>query len=1207
MNDRSEVPENSDSDDELLEQELNLELNANGQTEASNEEEEYFDESGQTHDDGTGGITQTTFLALCATQFFTAFNDNMFRWLVVKIAQDILKTKTLPLVLGAIFFTVPYLLFAPMAGYFADRFSKRKIIVACKFAEIVLMSSALIAIQMENIYLLLGLVFLMGTQSALFSPAKMGAIPEMLAFRHLSSGNGVFAMVTIIGTAIGTFAGYQLYGMTYDDGTLVSLSSSAIALIGIALIGFVISLAVITRPAADPNRPFVANPVAEMIPSLRLLFSDRWLARAALGVGFFYFIALLAQVNLDSFGEQVLDLATEDVGSLFIPLVLGIGMGGILAGLWSAGRIQVGMVPVGAFGIAVCSIILAWIANGESSNLIWTNNLAIFWLFGLGTVAGLFYIPLESYLQHSSPPDVRGSILAASNALTNFLMLVAMGFFFVMTDANLLGWTSSAVFVFIAILGLALTIYSFILIPLAFMRFCMWIWCTTFYKIRMHGLENLDQSKGLLFTPNHISWVDGVMLCSMLPKHARFLIYADFTEKNRVLAWLAKKYDVIPVKAGAGPRAIIGALKDAENSLKHGDWVCVFPEGQLSRTGKIQPFQRGAMKIVSKSSAPIVPVYLDGLWGSVFSYRRKFLWRLPDKLRGPVDIWFGDPVSSIENASELQQKVVALGAHAMHEGSKNLLIPIRQFIRQCKKSKFRSKIADTSQADLTGGKLLAGTIALSRVLKREVLTKDESSVGIFLPPSAGGVLANTTLGLLGKTSVNLNYTLSEDVVNYCVKQSEIKHILTSKRFLEKRPFNIEVAELVYLEDLKEKVTGLDRAIAAFQSYLVPTSIIEWMNGLKKIDSESLMTIIFTSGSTGEPKGVMLSHRNIASNIDGVDQLYRLTNDDTIVGVLPFFHSFGYTISLWVVLTSPPKGAYHFNPLDARQVGKLAGKHGGTILLSTPTFLKTYIKRCTEEQFAKMRLIVVGAEKLPADLAANCEEKFGIAPIEGYGATETSPLACANGIDFKDESGFVHQVDNKLGTVGQPINGVVVRSVDPDSYEPLPVGEEGLLMIKGPNIMMGYLKQPEKTEQVIRDGWYDSGDFGKVDEEGFVIITGRKSRFSKIGGEMVPHIRIEEELIRTVEAASVPKEDDEVEILLAVTAVPDEKKGEKLVVLHKKLPCEIDHLRNQLSESGLPNLWIPGKDCFVEIEEIPLLGTGKLDLKGIQLKAVELFS
>ncbi|HEX6985266.1 MAG TPA: AMP-binding protein, partial [Planctomycetaceae bacterium] len=353
---------------------------------------------------------------------------------------------------------------------------------------------------------------------------------------------------------------------------------------------------------------------------------------------------------------------------------------------------------------------------------------------------------------------------------------------------------------------------------------------------------------------------------------------------------------------------------------------------------------------------------------------------------------------------------------------------------------------------------------------------------------------------------------------------------------------------------------------------------------------------FTSGSTGEPKGVMLSHGNVDANIDAVEELIRLVPDEMVLGVLPFFHSFGYTITLWWPLTLASGAAYHFNPMDARTVGELCQKYRCTTLMGTPTFLRGYLKRCTKEQFDSLDLVIVGAEKMPLDLFREFEAKFGVVPSEGYGTTELSPLAAVNVPDHRaitpDRAG------TKFGTVGRPVPGVRVKTVDPDTLADRPRGESGLLFVTGENVMKGYLNRPDKTAEVVRDGWYNTGDIAVVDADGFITITGRQSRFSKIGGEMVPHLRIEETLVRLC------GDTDDGTPLLCVTAVPDEKKGERLVVLHRPLPKPVDQLLREFGETGVPNLWIPDRTSFYEVEAVPLLGSGKLDLKRVKEVALE---
>lgn len=527
------------------------------------------------------------------------------------------------------------------------------------------------------------------------------------------------------------------------------------------------------------------------------------------------------------------------------------------------------------------------------------------------------------------------------------------------------------------------------------------------------------------------------------------------------------------------------------------------------------------------------------------------------------------------------------------------LIPARRFLRRARLERSRLKIADSMGRELTGGKLLIGAILFKRLLEKHVLASTEKTVGVLLPPSVGAATINASLAISKRVAVNLNYTLTEDQINFCIREAGIKHVLTSRAFLEKKPVKLD-AEVIFAEELRTKGTKFDTAIAAFWGAVAPMAMLERHLGLLDVDPDDLLTIIFTSGSTGEPKGVMLTHRNVDSNIYAVEKLIRLVPDEMVLGVLPFFHSFGYTITLWWPLILASGAAYHFNPIDARTVGELCQKYRCTTLMGTPTFLRGYIKRCTKEQFASLDLVIVGAEKMPLDLFGEFENKFGVRPSEGYGTTELSPLASVNVPDHRAMDG--NTGGTKLGSVGRPVPGVRVKTADPDSFADLPQGTPGLLFIAGDNVMKGYLNQPEKTAEVIFDGWYNTGDIAVVDDEEFITITGRQSRFSKIGGEMVPHIRIEESLLQIVGDAHCDGE-----IPLCVAAVPDERKGERLVILHRALPKPPEQILKEFGASGVPNLWIPDRNSFFEIEAVPLLGSGKLDLKRMKEMAHECVS
>ena len=517
----------------------------------------------------------------------------------------------------------------------------------------------------------------------------------------------------------------------------------------------------------------------------------------------------------------------------------------------------------------------------------------------------------------------------------------------------------------------------------------------------------------------------------------------------------------------------------------------------------------------------------------------------------------------------------------------------------------RAKIADSSGAELSGADILTRTLILRRLLRREVLGENEQYVGLLLPPSVGGVLVNAAVTCDCRVAVNLNYTVSAGVMNDCINQCGIQHVLTSRRVMEKLDLKLD-AKIVYLEDLRQKVTLADKITAAMQARLMPLGMLQRRLGLMNLGPDDLLTVIFTSGSTGQPKGVMLTHNNMGANVDSFQTAINLSSDDVLLGILPLFHSFGYTTTMWTALMLEPKVIYHYSPLEPRPIGKLCRKHGATIMIATPTFLRSYTRRCEAEDFATMEVVLTGAEKLPVDVVDAFEKKFGTRPVEGYGTTELSPVATLN-VPPQRETAAVQQ-GCKQGTIGRPIPGVQAKIVDLDSGQDLGPDRSGMLLIKGPNVMKGYLGRPELTAEVIRDGWYVTGDVAQIDTEGFIRITGRMARFSKIGGEMVPHIHVEEAICKVLHCGPGSNDDtgDDDTIELVVTAVAHPKKGERLVVLHTGISQPPEEICRQLLQSGLPPIWTPTPDSFRQVKAIPVLGTGKLDLRAVKDAALKEF-
>ncbi|MFO0918234.1 MAG: acyl-[ACP]--phospholipid O-acyltransferase [Planctomycetaceae bacterium] len=1147
-------------------------------------------------------VRSPEFIALLVVQFLTVLNDHTFRWLVVPIAKPWMgkDNDAAALALGLALFTLPMLFLAMPSGYLADRFCKARVITNCKLAEMVILALGLLALSMQSVAGIFIVIACTGALAALFAPAKIGCIPEIVTDSQLATANGWMALLNVVPCALGFLLGNLLAGQVRPSGaetlSAVGMTIAASTVLSIAVLGWGASYLIPRVAAADPERPFDPNLLRDIVRGLGMLSKDVPLLRTAMGIAFFWMLASLAQLNVDQFVIHDLGLQQQATGMLGALLIVGVAIGSILAGRLSAGRIELGFVPLGALGMASCSLALYLVGSFDTlfpQQAVAGAGVA---LFCLGFSAGFFDVPLEAYLQFRSAAKSLGATLAATNFLMSLGVLLTAGLFWWMLGVMRL--SPSMLFLIVGLSTIAVAAYIIVLLPGATIPMLFWLFSRVAYRLRVFGQENLPLTGGALLVPNHVTWIDGILLMVASPRPIRFVAYADLVE-NPKLNWLARVFQVIPIKSNGGPKALIQSLRTARQAVEDGHCVCIFPEGGLTRTGQTQPFRPGFLRIVDGTGAPVIPVYLHGLWGSIFSYRGgKFFWKLPRQWPYPVTMVIGKPITQPESVEQVSTAVRELSAAAVEFNKPRMLTPQRRMLRTLRRGWRMIKVSDSSGLSLTGGKLLIGILCLRRELLRSVLGPKEKAVGIFLPPTVACTVANLAVSFAGRVTVNLNYTLSGEDLQHCVQDAKLKHVLTSRKMLEKFPAKFD-AEVIYLEDLKERITTWDKCLIALGAFALPASVLERLIGLTKLQPDDLNTIIFTSGSTGEPKGVMLTNYNVAGTCEAADQLFQIESTDCLLGILPIFHSFGYIGTLWLPLMYDASVTYHVNPLDARIVGELAKRRNVTILMATPTFLRSYLKRCDKEQFHKLDLVVVGAEKMPADLAEAFHDKFGVTPQEGYGATETSGPAAVNVPDHRCE--LVQQRGTKLGTVGRPLPGVVVRILDPDTRSPLPVNHEGLVEILGCNVMAGYLNHPEKTDKVLKDGWYNTGDMGLLDEEGFLRITGRLSRFSKIGGEMVPHIRIEECLAKIV---SNPNETEDSQVQIAVTAVPDPKKGERLIVLHCALSKPIPQILDELSREGLPNLWLPSADGFAEVDHLPLLGSGKLDLKAIKQMALD---
>lgn len=1132
------------------------------------------------------------FRAFLATQFLGAFNDNAFKLVIFLVAQNILADSTSFLALAGALFTVPFIVFSAYAGFLADRFSKKKVMVWAKVAEIVIMILGGVAIMSGSLAAMAGVLFLMGTQSAFFGPAKYGFLPEVLPDEELSRGNGRVQMWTFLAIIAGTalagplFQVFQFGIRIGGDRVIGCLGKPylvSIVLVAVAVLGMLVSLAITPVRSAESRKPFEFNFLRSVWTTVREVRPQRALFLCMMGSCYFWFLGALYQMNILLFAEKAMGVDAIHTGFLLTSIALGVGMGSVLAGRWSNEQVEFGLVPIGAVGLGVFSIGLSFSAG--------SYPLTIVLLFCLGMSCGFYNIPLHSYIQQESPADSKGRILGVTNVLNFVAILLASGV--LMLLQKIAGVSPAAVFLVTGVLSFVVIAYIIRLLPDFLLRFVLWLLTRIVYRVRVRGRENLPRRGGALLVCNHVSYVDGLLVQACTQRFVRFLMYRDFYE-SKWLNPLCRLGRAIPVSADDSPKTMVANLRKAGEYLEQGELVCIFAEGSITRTGNLLPFNRGLEVIMKRANVPIIPVHLDELWGSLFSFEGgRILGRLPSRLPYPVTVAFGEPMPSGSTAFEVRSAVGELAADNFKARTNTQELLSTRFFRQARRTPRRFCMADSTGMRLSYSRAMIAAMALSRAIGRRC--QGEEMVGIMLPNTVMAALMNVAVTILGKVPVNLNFTASEEALSTAIETCGIRTLFTSRTFLEKATLR-EREGMVYLENFVGESRSMDKALAWFGFWLLPHWLLRLLyRADRNRNTRSLATVMFSSGSTGTPKGVMLSHANINSNIEGLYQILRLGPQDTVLGILPLFHSFGFTGTLWFPLTTGRSVVFHSNPLDFKVVGELVQEYQAAILTATPTFLMGYLRRCTPEQFASLKYVVVGAEKLKERLAIAFRKKFGICPLEGYGCTELSPIVSLNVPDVVLEDGT--QPGTKSGTIGQPLPGVAAKIVDPDTAEPLPCGTEGLLLIKGPNVMLGYLGNEEKTREVMHGDWYATGDIAVIDSDGFITITDRLSRFSKIGGEMVPHIKIEEKIHDLLGVAG--------EQVCVVTAVPDEKKGEKLVVLFRRGSLEVDDICEKLRASDLPNLWIPKKDAFHGVDKFPMLGTGKLDLKGIKAMAVEL--
>jgi acyl-[acyl-carrier-protein]-phospholipid O-acyltransferase/long-chain-fatty-acid--[acyl-carrier-protein] ligase len=701
------------------------------------------------------------------------------------------------------------------------------------------------------------------------------------------------------------------------------------------------------------------------------------------------------------------------------------------------------------------------------------------------------------------------------------------------------------------------------------------------YRVKAVGTERLPPG-GFLLLPNHITWVDAIVLLLACPRPIRFIIDQEYYA-NRLLHPILRTVGCIPITS----RRARAAMRLAAEKIREGEIVCLFPEGQLSRSGTLLRLRRGYEIIAREADGPVLPVWLDQLWGSVFSFQgRRFFTKWPRHFPYPATVEFGTPLLPNDaDIATVREELLKLGERCYSRR------PVLQghlgaaAVRGLARRPFRTAVIDgLDQSMLSRGKLLGAAAALSRYLRREF---PDQRIGIVLPASKGGVIANLAVVLAGKVPVGLNFTSGKDALQRAQQIAGLKMAISATAFTQRLPDFPWPENVVRLDEL---LPGMKRNIFLWwmASVILPAAWLIRLLEIPRAGDHAEAVLLFTSGSSGDPKGVVLSHRNLVGNVSQFSVLLDAAPNDLILASLPFFHSFGCTVTLWFPLIDGVRIVTYPNPLDTAKCAELIERHRVTIVLAAPTFLRGYLRKAEGPQLRSVRLTITGAEKLPRSLAEAFAQRFGKPVYEGYGLTETSPVVSVNLPDPEPgQPGDPVQPSQRPGSTGKMAPGIAAEIREPETGEKLSLHESGMLWLRGPNIFEGYLHDPERTAEVLQDGWLKTGDLGRFDEDGFLFIEGRLSRFSKIGGEKVPHETVEQKILAALELGN------EGDRTITIMSVTDAQKGEALVLL-STIEIDAAQLRAQLRDAGVPNLWIP--KTIRRVEQIPVLATGKLDLR-----------
>jgi acyl-[acyl-carrier-protein]-phospholipid O-acyltransferase / long-chain-fatty-acid--[acyl-carrier-protein] ligase len=1113
-------------------------------------------------------LVKRRFGPMFVVQFLGAFNDNLLKFALLFLANfSIYKAQPdkaeLLAVISTGLFILPYFLFSALAGQIADRIDKARLVRWIKAAEIGIMSIGLAGFWFESIPTLLFSLFLMGLHSTMFGPVKYSILPQHLSRDEIMGGTGLIEG----GTFLAILGGQLLAGV-------IPAWEAGLAAMGIATVGFLFSLLVPSAPPTRSGQAIDYNIFRGTWQILRTAHSGRGVWLAILGISWFFtagavLVSMFAPLVSGTLG------ARQEVVSLFlIVFSVTIAIGSVAVNRLLKGEVSARYVPISALVMSL-GLIDLWLSTSGFSIGIADASARAFvaapgaWriLVDLVVVAfagGMFIVPLYAILQVRALPEERSQVIAANNIINAGVTVAVVLLITVLLG---MGLTTSGVIGLLGFLTLIVALISIWLLPETLFKAVVRIILRVIYRAEVIGIENMPKpGERAVVVVNHLSYLDGLLLGAFLPGKPTFAINTHIAKSVWVQPFL-KLFDAFPVDP-TNPMAARAMV----NAVREGRTLVIFPEGRITVTGALMKVFDGPGMVADKSEAPIIPVRLDGPQYTMFS-----------KLKGKVrQRWFPKITLTvlpprrfaIEGEMSARERRAVAGRRLYDEMSLMIFDTSHTeqtlFSALCEARYLHGGkalvVEDVKREPLSYDRMLLASSLLGKRLAR--ITTAGENVGLLLPNVTGVVVAFFGLQSQGRVPAMLNFTAGQaNLLSACLT-AEIRTVVTAHAFVDQAKLGDVIAALeadgrrvVYLEDVAAQIgTGAKLWAALTKRRIAPR------HAKLRISPEAPAVILFTSGSEGTPKGVVLTYRNLLSNLAQLGARIDFNSSDIVLNALPVFHSFGLTGGTLLPLLNGIRTVFYPSPLHYRIVPALAYDANATILFGTDTFLSGYARMAHSYDFYSLRYIFAGAEKVRDETRRTYAEKFGLRIMEGYGATEAAPVIAVN-----------TPMHYRAGSVGRLLPGIEARLDDVPGIE-----EGGRLFIRGPNVMAGYLlaSAPGKL-QPPEGGWHDTGDIVTIDEPGFVTIRGRAKRFAKIGGEMVSLPAVEGYAAKVWPGAEH-----------AVVTRPDPKKGEQLVLFTTAKDAGAKALQEWGRANGVTELMLPRE--IRPLDALPVLGTGKLD-------------